>query len=268
MYQYLLKSLGQMMFRFKSDGELVCKADGLSSPDIFVPASGLPPWIRKTVLTTKGGPNTFFDGQADQGDLPQLFDDGVVVQGLNGLEIPTGLVGASPDGFWKLGDKSLAEASNIPAALRAAVIMQKPVSTGAIAGMRLFGWAKSDFTAFLMVGLVGPNWEYHTLVNGNLRIHNLGAATTQGRFLHGLLSPSGTMHAKPQGYAYNLPAGQIKDIDIEAMSGGLTTVASPNQDPLADWVAAIGDGSDWYPTLRIDGYQPTDDAVVLAVAHV
>lgn len=272
MNQYLLTTTGPLAFRYLPAGELLCTAEEIETPDVYIPtppaSAEVPPWVKNTILTTKGGPGAFFDVTEDEGDLPLLVSDGVVVQGNNGLVVPSGIVGGSPDGFWQLGNKSLADMPSIPAALRATAIMQKTTHSAAIAGMRLFGWAKSDFTAFVMVGLVGADWEYHTLVNGNLRIHSLGTATAQARFLHGLFSPSGTAHMKPQGYAYNLPAGQINAIDINAMSGGVTTVASPNQDPVADWVAAIGDGSDWFPYLRIDGYVDTDDPVSIAMAHV
>lgn len=273
MPNYLLETSGPLRFRFNSLGELVCRALGLQNPDAYVPPvpapAEVPPWVRSTVLTTQDGPGTFFDINDDEGDLPFLLGEGIVQQTGAGLLVPSGLVGASPDGFWKLGDKSLADCLRMGMGLHVFAKMHKPSHSAAIAGMRLVGWAKEDFTAFFMVGLNGPNWELQTLVNGSLRFTTLGsAATAVPRFLHGFLAPSGTAHSKPSLQSYTLDPNAYAGGDTQTMVGGVASAIAANQDPLADWVAAIGDGSDWFPTIRIDGYDAADDPWAIGEAHM
>lgn len=273
MPEYIIKTTEPLDYRFNPEGELICSALGINEPDVYVPpapaSAEVPPWLRTTVLTTQDGPGSFFDLNDDEGDMPFLLSEGFIQQTGAGLLVPSGLAGSSPDGFWRLGDKSLADYRKNPAGINICAKMHKPTHTGAIAGSRLIGWAKSDFTAFIMVGLEGGQWQIQTLVNGALRFTPLSAAATgTPRFLHGQLNPSGTAHMKPHLFSYELPSDAYDGGDPDVMVGGLNSGVAANQDLLADWYADIGDGSDWFPYLRIDGYNAADDPWAVGEVHL
>lgn len=274
LHQFVGESVKYRFDRFKN---MIVSGLNLGQVEKVSAAPATPavlPWFSLTQLTTQAGPP--YDISNDAGDLPQLESDGLVLQNVRGLEIPTGLAGTSPDGLWQLGDQSLADiyASNtapiIPMDLRVSMFVHKPVHTSAIAGKRMIGWFKQDQTAYLAAGLVGSTYRVELFVNGTLYVSSFPtAATGQPRYIRGFLVSSGTEHVKPSGAGYDLPANAFNLGDPFAHAGGTTTGSvAPNQAVYADLRAAIGNGDDWFPCLWIDSYDQNDDPVAFAYVEM
>lgn len=274
MFDFKISASSGLRYHFNALGQLICSGLGLTAPTPYqapAPAAPeVPPWFGLTQLTTQGGPE--YDISTDEGDLPQLETDGLILQDVRGLVVPGGLAGTSPDGLWKLGNMSLADynkanhAPTIPMDLRVSMLVHKPSHTAAIAGKRMIGWFKQDMTAYLAVGLDGAVWKAEYLVNGTVYRAEISGANATPRYLCASLRPAGTNGARVRIDGYNLPGNAFNlgdPFDINSGVAGADAVGGlfPTN---ADLKAAIGDGSDWFPCMWIDGYDLNDDPLAFA----